>query len=110
MKLIADWFRRNFADQQVVILLGILVVGVLIVLFFGRMLLPLFASMVIAYILEAGVRLLTRRGFPRLPAVILVFLVFLASLFLGVFWLMPLLIQQVTQLIQQLPVMISQSQ
>lgn len=110
MKLIADWFRRNFADQQVVILLGILVVGVLIVLFFGRMLLPFFASMVIAYILEAGVRLLTRRGFPRLPAVILVFLVFLASLFLGVFWLMPLLIQQVTQLIQQLPVMISQSQ
>jgi putative permease len=110
MNLISKWFRRNLSDQQVIILMALLAVGVVIVLMFGRMLVPFFASMVIAYLLEAPVRSLSRSGMPRLAAVLLVFCLFLAFLFIGFFWLVPLLIKQVTQLIQQLPIMISEAQ
>ncbi|WP_429884758.1 AI-2E family transporter [Geoalkalibacter halelectricus] len=110
MDVITQWFRRNFADQQVVILLALLALGLVIVLMLGRMMVPFFASLVIAYLLEAPVRSLGRTGMPRLAAVLLVFAVFLALLFVGFFWLVPLLIKQVTQLIQQLPSMIGEAQ
>lgn len=110
MKIISNWFRRQLSDQQVVILLALLVAGLVVVLLFGHMLVPFFASLVIAYLLEAPVRSLGRLGVPRLAAVILVFSLFLTLLFIGFFWLVPLLIKQVTQLIQQLPVMISEAQ
>ncbi|KIH76693.1 putative permease [Geoalkalibacter ferrihydriticus] len=110
MDVITNWFRRNFTDQQVIILLALLALGLVVVLMFGRMMVPFFASLVIAYLLEGPVRSLGRLGLPRLAAVLLVFAIFMALLFVGFFWLVPMLIKQVTQLIQQLPSMISEAQ
>lgn len=110
MNLLISWFRRTFADPQVVILGIVLVAGVLIVAGLGRMLAPVFASIVIAYLLEAVVARLQSLGLPRFVSVLLVFLLFLASLFLLLFGLMPKLTRQLTQLIQQIPNYISQGQ
>ncbi len=110
MSILSEWFHRNFSNRQVIILLTLLALGLVVVLAFGRMLVPLFASMVIAYLLEWPVQRITRAGVPRLAAILMVFAVFLAILFLGFFWLVPLLIKQVTQLIQQLPMMIGETQ
>lgn len=110
MNVFSKWFRRHLSDQQVIILMVLLAVGLIIVLMFGRMLVPFFASMIIAYMLESPVRNLSRVGMPRLAAVLVIFTLFLALLFIGFFWLVPLLIKQVTQLIQQLPIMISEAQ
>jgi len=74
------------------------------------MLVPFFASIAIAYLLDGPVEAMNRNGVPRLAAILLCFAVFLALLFLVFFWLAPLLIQQVTQLIQQLPQMIGATQ
>ena len=52
MNLVTSWFKRTFADPQVVILGIVLVVIVAIVVGFGRMLAPVFASIVIAYLLN----------------------------------------------------------
>ncbi|MHB1400074.1 MAG: AI-2E family transporter, partial [Trichloromonadaceae bacterium] len=110
MDIISNWFRRHLDNPQVVILLALLGLALVIVLIFGPMLVPFFASIVIAYLLEAPVRALGRAGLPRLAAVLLVFAVFLALLFVGFFWLVPLLIKQITNLLQQLPNMISDAQ
>lgn len=110
MDIISNWFRRHLANPQVVILLALLSLALVIVLIFGPMLVPFFASMVIAYLLEAPVRALGRAGLPRIFSVLLVFSVFLALLFVGFFWLVPLLIKQITNLLQQLPNMISDAQ
>ncbi len=77
MNLLTSWFRRTFADPQVVILGIVLVVGVAVVVGLGRMLAPVFASIVIAYLLEAAVVQLQRdrvtetcicyAGFPAFP-------------------------------------------
>ena len=65
MNLLTSWFKRTFADPQVVILGIVLVVGFAVVIGLGRMLAPVFASIVIAYLLEAAVARLQRTGLPR---------------------------------------------
>ena len=79
MNLLTAWFRRTFADPQVVILGIVLIVSVLIIAGLGRLLAPVFASIVIAYLLEAVVARLQQLGLPRFVSVLIVFLLFLAS-------------------------------
>ncbi len=110
MNLLTSWFKRTFADPQVVILGIVLVIGFAVVLGLGRMLAPVFASIVLAYLLEAVVALLQRVGLPRLVSVVLVFLLFLASGLFLLFGLVPMLTRQLSQLVQQIPTYISQGQ
>jgi putative permease len=110
MNLLTSWFKRTFADPQVVILGIVLIGGVLIVAGLGQILAPVFASIVIAYLLEAVVIRLQSMGLPRFVSVLLVFLLFLASLFFLLFGLVPMLTRQLTQLVQQIPNYISQGQ
>ena len=110
MNMITDWFRRHFSDPQVVILAVFLVTGFAIILLFGDMLAPVLAAIVIAYLLEWPVKRMETAGLPRLFCVIVVFLLFLFVLVFVLFGLMPLLSQQISQLVQELPGMISRGQ
>jgi putative permease len=110
MQVLTDWFRRYFSDPQVVFLSVFLFVIFVVLMTLGQMLTPVLASIVIAYLLEGLVCFLQHHRWPRLVAVTLVFslfLLFVVSLMLGV---LPLLSRQVTDLVQQLPTMISEGQ
>ena len=72
MNLLTSWFKRTLADPQVVILGLVLIAGVAIVAGLGTMLTPVFASIVLAYLLEAVVVRLQLLGLPRLASVLLV--------------------------------------
>jgi putative permease len=98
-----DWFQRNFSDPQVVILALFLVLGVVLVVIFGRILTPVFASLVIAYLLEGAVQRLERFGLPRLISVISVFSAFMAALFFLLFGLLPMVTRQLTAIVAELP-------
>jgi putative permease len=74
------------------------------------MLVPLLASLVIAYMLEGVIRTLAHSRLPRNVLVITVFSLFMASLLLAFFLLIPLLLKQVTQFVQQIPSMLSEAQ
>jgi putative permease len=110
MNLLISWYKRTFADPQVVILGIVLIAGIAIVVGLGQVLAPVFASIVIAYLLEAVVARLQLTGLSRLASVLLVFLLFLATLFFLLFGLVPKLTRQLTQLVQQLPNYITQGQ
>ncbi len=110
MELITAWFRRHFSDPQAVILAVLLVIGFAVIIFFGHMLAPVLASIVIAYLLEGLVGILQRQRVPRLLAVVLVYSAFMAYLVFLVIGMMPLLSRQLSQFIQQLPNMIAQGQ
>lgn len=110
MEFIKNWFRRHFSDPQLVILALLLIIGSVLIIILGGMLAPVLASVVLAYLLEGLVGFMERHRIPRLIAVLSVFftfMIFLLFLLLGLF---PLLWQQVGQLFQQLPSMISWSQ
>ena len=107
MNLIETWFRKHFSDPQVIILAVVLLSGLAVIMLAGRILAPAIASIIVAYLLEEMIAPLVRAGVPRFVAVMIVFLLFLAVL-LGIFLvLIPLLVGQVSQLAQQLPVMLS---
>ena len=110
MELLRDWFRRSFSDPQVVILGLFIVIGFAIVIGLGAWLAPMFASIVIAYLLEAIVRWLQRLGLPRMVAVVLVFLLFITILLFLMFGLVPLVSRQLTQLVQQFPAYLTKGQ
>ncbi len=110
MQVLTDWFKRYFSDPQVVSLAAFLILGFAVVLGFGDMLGPVLASAVIAYLLEGLVGPLERQGLPRLAAVLVVYLLFLLFVVMVLFGLLPLLSRQVTELVQQLPTMISEGQ
>lgn len=104
------WYRRYFSDPEAIILGVLLLISTLVVVYFGGMLAPVLASLVIAFLLEGLVRLLQRLHVPRLVAVWLVFTLFLAVLLLVLFGLLPLLSQQLTQLVGELPGMVANGQ
>lgn len=110
MNLVAEWFHRTFSDRQVVALLLTLVVGFTVILFFGHMLAPVLASVVIAYLLEGVVGVLERYHLPRLLAVGMVFLAFMMFVVLVLFGVLPLASSQLTELVQQLPQMVTSGQ
>ncbi len=98
-----DWFQRNFSDPQVVILALSLILGLVLVLMFGRILTPVFASLIIAYLLEGAVQRLERFGLPRLISVITVFSAFMTALFFLLFGLLPMVTRQLTAIVAELP-------
>jgi putative permease len=110
MELLKDWFRRSFSDPQVVILGLVLVIGFAIIIGLGKWLAPMFASIVIAYLLEALVSRLEKSGMPRLPAVIIVFLLFMTVMIFLTFGLVPIVIKQLTALVQQFPNYVARGQ
>lgn len=107
MQVITDWFRHNFSDPQVVFLAAALIVGFAVVLSMGYMLAPALASIVIAYLLEGLVAFLQRHGWPRLMAVLVVYIAFMVFVIMVLFGVIPVVSRQVTDLVQQLPSMIS---
>lgn len=110
MEVIRNWFRRYFNDPQVIILAVLLLLGFGIILLMGRMLAPVLVSLVLAYLLEGLVGRLERWHVPRLLGVTLVVLGSVLIFALVLFGMVPQLSHQLTQLFQQLPVMISEGQ
>ncbi|MGD8674790.1 MAG: AI-2E family transporter [Desulfobacterales bacterium] len=110
LQLIRDWIDRHFSDPQILVLGFMLVIGFVFIIMFGDMLIPVFASIVIAYLLDGMVVRLARFKVPRMLSVLIVFLVFMACFLLLIIFLLPLLSRQIAQLVQQLPMMLTAGQ
>ncbi len=109
-KMVANWFNQRFSDPQIAILWLLLISGFLIVFLLGEMLTPVFAGIIIAYLLEGMVSRLQSLKVPRNIAVFVAFTLFILSLLLLVIGLLPLLSRQIAQLIQDMPSMIARAQ
>lgn len=114
MKNIVDWMsdftRRVLPNAQAVSFALFLLVTTALVVGLGKMLTPVYAGGVVAYLLDGLVMMGVRQRIPRLIAVIVVFLLFLAFLAFLTFLVLPSLYQQTIQLIQQLPAWASRAQ
>lgn len=110
LSYIKKWFERQFSDPQVNLLTVLLVMATLLIVLLGKMLAPVIAALVIAYLLEGLVMMLTRRGVPRSLAVYGVFTVFLAGFLFVVLALIPLVYRQMFQLLTEIPNMVQKGQ
>lgn len=102
--MLKNWYERRFSDPQAVALLGILLFGFIIIYFFSDLLAPLLIAIVLAYLLEWPVSLLTNKlKFPRLLSVILVLGSFIGITFVMIIWILPMLLNQMINLFSDLP-------
>ena len=106
---VKQWYNRKFSDPDAVTLFLMLVITFALIVFFGSILAPILVSLVLAYLLEWPVQRLSRAGMPRLTAVVLVFLSFIALTIALIFFLMPVIWQQSVTLLAELPQMLSQA-
>lgn len=102
LNVIKGWYDRHLTDPQAVFLLLLLVLCFAVILIFGNMLMPVFAAIVIAYLLEWFVKRLQRYRVSRGIAVWLVWVVFFAFLNFLVFGILPLLSSQVADFTPEL--------
>ena len=110
MERIANWFKLQVANPQVVYLAIVLIASFLVIMYAGSMLAPVLAGIVIAYLLEGLTRKLTQAKVPRLAAVWIVFLAFMFFVVMVVFGLLPTLYNQLTEMVQQIPTMLARGQ
>ena len=110
MNRIISWFKQQLSNPQIVFLTLILVGLLLVISYTAKILAPVFAGIVIAYLLEGIISRLTALKVPRILSVWLVFLGFVVFLSGITFGLLPILYNQLTEVIQQLPSILSKGQ
>lgn len=103
IKSLSTWLRNNFGDPDVIALFLVLAFVILLFAFFGDILMPIVASIVIAYLLQWGVERLERYHLPHMLAVIVVYTLFLALVGVALLGLLPLLWRQLSSMLNELP-------
>lgn len=102
--------QQFFDDRELFLLFSFVVISVVLLVTMGKILAPVLASIVIAYLLSTPVKFLQKLKIPRLASVCIVYIAFLGIFFVAMFILWPLLFQQFIRLYEELPKMIAQFQ
>ncbi|NOT84696.1 MAG: AI-2E family transporter [Methylococcaceae bacterium] len=109
-QLAKDSLKRVLPNAQALALAVIVLVVFLLIYFLADLLMPVFASIVLAYLLDGLVVKARKYKIPRLPAVYLVFTGFMACLGFFLFVLMPMITDQAIQLVQRFPAILQRLQ
>lgn len=110
LKVFGGWVERYFSDEEALLLVVLLVVSMVVVLTLGAMLAPVFAGMVIAFLMQGIVTQLKRWGIGHNLAVTLVFLAFIGALAALCLVVLPQIWKQAVNLFNELPRMLRQGQ
>ena len=105
-----NWFHKYFSDEQAIVLALILFAFFLTILLMGQILAPVFASIIIAYLMQGPVTGLLKHKVPHLVAVLIVFILFLGLCFALLFFVIPATWNQVKQLFGELPGLLAAGQ
>lgn len=110
MDRIVNWFKQQLSNPQVVFLALAIVALLLVISYAGKTLAPVIAGVVIAYLLEGIISRMQSLKVPRILCVWMVFVGFVLFLSGIVFGLLPILYNQLTEVIQQLPSILTRGQ
>lgn len=110
IRILRKWVDRIFAEEETVVLLLLVLASLLLIVTLGKVLAPLIASLVFAFMMQGVIAQLMRWGAARWLSVSIAYLLFMAMFFGFIFALMPLVWAQLTSLIQELPTLLRQLQ
>jgi len=108
LEVFRKWYERYFLEEEPVLLLLLLAVGLVLLLTIGDILTPVLAAIVLAYLMQGISNFVTDRGLPNWVGVSFAFLVFMGLFFGFLFLLLPLVWRQLASLSAELPRMIEQ--
>ncbi len=110
LRFLKTGLQRFLPNTQAVALAAILIISFVLIYSLSSLLMPVFASIVLAYLLEGIVAKIETFKLPRLFAVYLVYVFFLTCLVFLFFYLLPIVSEQAVELIQQIPYIIKRAQ
>ena len=102
-KVLRDWFNRYLGDEEPVFLLLLLSGSLLAVLFWGHILAPIIAALVLAFVMDGVVSRLMRWHVPRPAALALTFLLFVGMLLSMLLVVLPVVWRQCVALVGEMP-------
>lgn len=108
--IVKRFYNRYFSEPDAVVLTLFIVISVCCFKFFAAMLAPVLASIVIAYLLDWFIVRLKRLKCPHFLAVIIVYLLFFSIILFALLGPIPLLWEQLSNLVNELPHKLSQGQ
>lgn len=110
VKFFSDWYNRKFSDPHAVTLVIILVATFFLIYFFSHLLMPVFVAVGIAFLLDLPVNQLSKHGLSRGTSVTIVVAAFIGVSLVTILGLMPIIWQQSSNLIQEVPHMVTEGQ
>lgn len=107
VSVLLNWYKKRFSDPNAVVLFWLLIGCFFVIYFYGDILTPILAALVVAYILEWPVQRFMRIGLQRQVASILVVLCFIGFMLLLGFGILPTVFRQGINLVKEGPTMLS---
>lgn len=108
LPIIRNWIDRYFHNEEAVLLLILLIVSFSVLWTIGNDLGPALIALVLAFLMQGIVQALKAKGLPHILAVTSALLLLIGTMVLVLFLLIPVLWQQSTKLISELPSMLAQ--
>ncbi len=108
LEIFRKWSERVFFEEESILLLVLLAVGLVVLVTVGDIMAPVLAAIVLAYLMQGLSAVIIRQGLPEWAGVLVSFLVFVGLFFGFLFLLLPLVWRQTLSLLGELPRMIEQ--
>ncbi len=108
LEIFQKWYERYFFEEESILLLVLLALGLAAVLIMGDILAPVLAAIVLAFLMQGLSCRLIDRGFPQWLALTCSFAVFVGFFFSFILLVFPLIWRQLLSLFQELPRMIDE--
>lgn len=102
------WYRRYLFEEESILLLVMLTIGVILLMSIGDILAPVLAALVLAFLMEGVSTRLERHGVPQWLGVSVSYLVFVGAFFAITLGLLPLVWRQLASLAAEMPRMLEQ--
>ena len=106
-KIFQKWSEQYFATEEALLLLIILAVSLVVFATLGVVLGPVFAALVLSFLLQGVVNTLVRHGVPRALALISTYILFIAGFVSVIVGLIPIIGRQTSLLVAEVPKMIA---
>ena len=105
-----NWMERYFADEEAVLVAVLLIAAFFVIVTLGDVLAPMFAAVIIAFMMQGVVQRLTSWGMPHLGAVSVAFILLAGSMILSLVYLVPAIWNQSQNLVREMPRMLREGQ
>jgi putative permease len=109
LDVMRGWLDRYLSDEESIIFAAMLITFFVVVITMGTILAPLLTGIVLAYVMQGVIKLLSRYQLPKTVAVLVTFVMFLGGFIAFLFFVIPLVWRQMRNLFEELPAMINQS-
>jgi putative permease len=108
LEIFKKWYERYLFEEESVLILVLLTIGVVLLMTIGDILAPVVAAIVLAYLAQGLSGQLQRIGLPRWLGVAVSYLVFVGIFFGFSFALLPLVWRQLLSLVGEMPRMLEE--